>query len=587
VLAVAALLGASAAALTQPAPADREVPEKKEPASRPVAEKKEGVSENTVVSGVVKAVEADRNALTVAGKDGEKVYTAAPGATVVINGKPGSLAGLRPGARVALSRFVDPQTARNLEAAGPQVSGAVKAVDADRNTLAVVDREGESTFAVGKNAQVEIDGKPGKLAAVPPGALVTLSWFVDVKTARIVQAAGPWWQDVLVKAVDADKNTLTFGEGERQPAEVAGKTFPLAPGAIVVIDGKPAKLAALPPGSFVLVHLSADQKRVGSLDATGPGVQNVLVKAVDAGKSTITFDEKQNDRQAAELIGKTLPVSGDALITIDDKPARVAGVPPGTFIDVGLSMDRKTIRVVHARGPGFQDVVVKAVDAEKNTITFEDDRLNDKQPAELAGKTFTLAKGAAVAIDGKPGKLAALPPGAFVNLGLCVDQKAIRSVEARGPAFQNVLVKAVDADRNTITLGDYPQQPADLVDKTLPVARDAFLWIDEQPGKLAGVPPGTFLLGLVLSVDQKTVRGITARGPEFQNVLVTAVDAEKNTITVDMNGEGEKTFAVARDAKIEIDGKAGKLAGLPKEATVTLALSVDRKTVRWVQAKGS
>src|SRR5262249_31666507 len=65
------------------------------------------------------------------------------------------------------------------------------------------------------------------------------------------------------------------------------------------------------------------------------------------------------------------------------------------------------------------------------------------------------------------------------------------------------------------------------------------------------------------------------------------VDADKSTITVDVKGEGEKTFTVAKDARIIIDGKPGKLAGLPtKDVTVLLTVSADGKTVRSLQAEG-
>jgi hypothetical protein len=63
---------------------------------------------------------------------------------------------------------------------------------------------------------------------------------------------------------------------------------------------------------------------------------------------------------------------------------------------------------------------------------------------------------------------------------------------------------------------------------------------------------------------------------------VKAVDAEKNTITVD-----DKTFAVAKDGVIVIDGKPGqlKLAELPMGTSVNLTLRVDQKTVGFIQAK--
>ena len=87
-----------------------------------------------------------------------------------------------------MSGWADRKTARDIRAERPQVSGVVKAVDARKNTLAVEDNGAPKTFTVTGDARVEIDGKPGKLADVPPGARVTLG-RVDLATVDRIQAA--------------------------------------------------------------------------------------------------------------------------------------------------------------------------------------------------------------------------------------------------------------------------------------------------------------------------------------------------------------------------------------------------------------
>jgi RNA polymerase sigma factor (sigma-70 family) len=581
VLLAVAVLGAAAAAFPRQGPADPPGKEVKETAVRLVKEKKGGENGAVVVSGFLKAVDAEKSTLTVAGKEGEKTFTAANDAAVVNNGRPGTLAELPVRAFVTLSLLADQKTARAIEAVGPNTGGSLKAVDAEKRTLTFDDRGLERTFTVTKNASVQIDGRPGKLAELPPGAVVSLSWFVDQKTARTVQAEGRSFQVVLVKAVDADKGTITF-EDERQPPEVAGKTFPVAKDAFVQIDGKPGKLAGVPPGAFVNLYLSADQKTVRNLAAEGRQFQGVLVKAVDADKGTITFED---ERQPPEVAGKTFPVAKDAFVQIDGKPGKLAGVPPGASVRLNLSVDQKTVRNLAAEGRQFQRVPVKAVDADKGTITFEDER----QPEEVAGKTFPVAKGAFILIDGKPGKLGAVPRGASVSLTLSVDQKTVRSLQAGGSLFFGVVVKAVDADKGTITFDD-DRQPEEVAGKTFPVAKGASILIDGKPGKLAGVPRGAFANWLTLSADQKTVCGFQAAGAQVggfgqSSAVVTAVDAEKSTITIDVNGEGEKTYPVAKDASVMLDGKPAKLAGLPREAPVALTLRVDQETVGWIEAK--
>jgi hypothetical protein len=172
----------------------------------------------------------------------------------------------------------------------------------------------------------------------------------------------------------------------------------------------------LPPGAVVNLVLSADQKTVRSIQAHGPGWTHVVVKAVDPLQHTITFDEKappagtftNNGPAPAELAGKTFPVLRDAGIAIDGKPGKLSGVLPGALVTLNLSADQKTVRRLDAYGPGFGRVFVKAVDPRKNTITFDD----NKAPEELAGKTFPVAKDASIEIDDQPGKLPELTPGA-------------------------------------------------------------------------------------------------------------------------------------------------------------------------------
>jgi RNA polymerase sigma factor (sigma-70 family) len=454
------------------------------------------------------------------------------------------------------------------EAPPTVINGVVKGVDAAKNTLTVDDRGGESTFTVAKDAAIDIDGKQGQLARLPIGANVTLSQFVDPKTTRSIQAGGRWYFGAPVKAVDADKNTITIGDKERE------ETFAVAQDAFITVEGKPSKLAAVPAGAFVNLGLAADQQTARSIGADGPclgGCGGSLVKAVDVEMSTITFDGKA----MPEIAGKTFSVAKDANIAIAGKPGKLAGLLAGAYVNLSLSVDRQTVRQVDAQGPNVTDCggsLVKAVDVEKNTITFD-----DKARPEVAGKTFTVAKDANIAIDGKPGTLAGVPAGAYVDLRLTVDQQTARSLNAQGPQVLcdcgGSLVKAVDVEKNTITFDDKARP--EVAGKTFTLAKDANIAIDGKPGRLAGVPAGAYA-DLRLTVDQQSVRHVNAQGPHVSGV-VKAVNAEKNTITVD-----DKTFPVAKDANIAIDGKPAQLAGLPTGASVNLSLCVDQKTARGI-----
>lgn len=609
VLAALVVLGAGTAALTHPGLAERPAASAvtplvgaagadvttpsvrgEQPTDPPVNPKKEPAT--ATISGVLKAVNFGTITVTVTHQSGEGTYTVAQDAPIVIDGSRGNLAGLAVGSFVTLKLWADQKTAGSIEAERPQVSGVVKAVDAEKYTLTVEANGAERTFAVARDAVIHIDDVPGRLAELPAGARVTLG-RTDRQTVNGIRAVGPAWRHVIVTAVDVTANTITFGN-VKSPVELGGvafplvgKTLPVPKDAVVTIDGKPGKLSGVPPGALVAPFLAADQKRVRRLDAYGPGGK-ASVKEVDVSKGTITLGEDpppagNSDHETlalAGLAGKTLRVAREATIKLDGKPGKLAGLPAGARIGFGLSVDRQTVLIIHADGPGWRQVVAKAVDATANTITFDD----DKAPAELAGRTLPLAQDADLRIDGQPGKLAGLPPGVGIDVGLSVDQKAVRSVRAVGPGWTGVFVKAVDAANHAVTFDD-DKAPAELAGRTFPVAPGASVQLDGKPGRLAGLPPGA-RIDVGLSTDRKAVRSVQAAGPAWPQVVVKAVDAAANTITVDDEKAPEalagKTFPLAPDADIRVNGSRGRLAAVPAGVTVALSLSLDQKTVRGI-----
>jgi RNA polymerase sigma factor (sigma-70 family) len=341
----------------------------------------------------------------------------------------------------------------------------------------------------------------------------------------------------LLKSVDADKGTITVSLNPRE--EGSEKSFTLAKNAEVGINtglGRrggvyhEGKLSDLAPGALVLLQLSADQKVVECVLAEGPTVQG-LIKSVDAGKGTITLTGAVSRRD-----------SGD---------------------------DEKTFNV--------------AKDAE---IALDDGR----------GKAFSI----------KEARLADLPPGAVATLKLSADGKQVRAILTEGPTVQGT-VKAVDAAKGQLTLTTRVAPPtrereATSEERTYTVAPAAEVLLDDgkprrfpvsKQSKLADVPAGAVAM-LKLTPDQSQAVLLRAEGPGVYGLL-KAVDPKKNTITVTLRpargddpGE-EKTFAVAADARLLIEGKEGKLADLKPEENgppVALKLSLDQKTVQSITVGG-
>src|SRR5262249_25749352 len=121
---------------------------------------------------------------------------------------------------------------------------------------------------------------------------------------------------------------------------------------------------------------------------------------------------------------------------------------------------------------------------------------------------FVMAKDAAIAVDGQPGKLAEVPPGCVVWLWLSVDQKTIIRMHAEGSqigGFGGVVVQSVNAEKSTITV-----DIKDEGEKTYAVAKTADIKIDGKSAKLGALPKEAAVI-LALWADQKTVRAIQAK----------------------------------------------------------------------------
>jgi RNA polymerase sigma factor (sigma-70 family) len=163
------------------------------------------------------------------------------------------------------------------------------------------------------------------------------------------------------------------------------------------------------------------------------------------------------------------------------------------------------------------------------------------------------------------------------------------------------VVKAVDTSRNTLTIHLGKKSPGE---KTYRLAKDAKVFLDDGTGDRLGFQEGKPAdLAAGVSVTLRLFKGkvvrLWAEGPTVEGIL-KKVDTTRNTITATVTPTKgkpavDRTFAVANNAKIVIDGKGKKkakdpkkegLAELPVNAVVFLKLSADRKVVGSVRAEG-
>jgi RNA polymerase sigma factor (sigma-70 family) len=336
-----------------------------------------------------------------------------------------------------------------------------------------------------------------------------------------------------------------------------------------------------------------------------PEVQG-LVKAVDASTITIMMGKGRE----APPTEKTFALAKDVEVAVGNstfgrgdvhKEGKVADLAAGVRVSLSLSPDEKHVHAILAVGP-TEGGQVKAVDAGKKTVTLV--RGKGRDPVAEA-TTYALAPNAEIVLnDGrgrrfslKEGNLADVAPGAFVSAQLSLDGKTIESLVAEGPAYSGI-IKAIDPAKKSLTLlvrqarGDDPGE-----EQALAVSDDATVLLDNGKGrrlsvkycKLADIPVGAAAT-VKLSVDRTWVMALRAEGPTVTGLL-KAVDPDKGIVVITIpkgREEGEeKSYTVAKDVRITLDGAAAKLDSLKvgeNGPMLQLRLTLDQTAVQAIAA---
>lgn len=345
-----------------------------------------------------------------------------------------------------------------------------------------------------------------------------------------------------------------------------------------------------------------------------------MVKSVNTGAGTLTITvpvgggrEAREVREPATQ-DKTFPLAKTVEVAIGGgfgrsggglfKEGKLVDLTAGVRVGLTLSADEKTVESILAEEPTVRGRLT-GVDTTKNTLTVSSAPSRREEAGEE--KTYAVASDVEVAVDDgrgtrfsiKEGKLAELAKGAEVTARLSIDRKQVYGILAEGPVAYGT-IKALDAAGNTLTLVVRPSRGDDAgEERVLPVSTDAVVLLDDgkgrrlsiKRGKLADLPTGS-AASVRLSVDQTQVMSIRAEGPSLTGLL-KGVDAEKGILIIAIpKGRGEepeqKTFTVAKDARISLDGTETKLADLKvgdPGTALQLRLALDQKTVQVIMAR--
>ncbi len=334
-------------------------------------------------------------------------------------------------------------------------------------------------------------------------------------------------------------------------------------------------------------------------------------KAYDPSQKTLFVTYQ---REGTGHLEATWDVERDAEIIVDGKKGKLQDLVEGCSVKVWFADDaRKHISALEAEGPsmgGRWGVRIAGVDAKKKTITLRTGERADQT------KTYPVAKDAKIIINGEPGQLADVSADKRAWLRMSADMKTIcyirqgvspkkegegerkreprregdregegRSSKRRGRTAY-ARFKAFDASQNTLFVKH--KMGENFVDATWDIDRDSEIIVDGKKGKLTGLAEGCPLKVWFSDDARKRVSALEAEGPPVGgrgNRPVHSVDAKKSTITLRMGERKDnvKTYPVAKDAKIIIDGKDGKLADVSPGKNAYLRLSVDMKTICYIK----
>lgn len=194
----------------------------------------------------------------------------------------GELADLKEGYYVSLRLGDDHRTVNEIHVQGQVREASVKSVTALGKIVILDgddDNEGDGNpmeVVLAPDAILRIGGLPATRMDLKPGMQVPLEFGRDGTLVNAIEAeaADNTLIDGELLDVDADGNKLVFGREDTDDGQPTQQSFAVTPETIVMLDGKPTKLADLKHGCSLKLRLSDDGHTIRAIQAASPEVDD-------------------------------------------------------------------------------------------------------------------------------------------------------------------------------------------------------------------------------------------------------------------------------------------------------------------------
>jgi hypothetical protein len=454
--------------------------------------------EGKVGFGTVTAVDtvAGTITITVLGEKGTtstKTFTVTASTVITANDLPVALGALPLGLKVfVVTDPATPTVAAKIVAVAACTEGKVVSVDTTLSTITLVGRDGKPNrvFTVAANAVVTINGVPGTLADVVAGAEVKLQlWALDPTVAVGIKvhtenegggggggvhnhkAAG------AVVSTDLVANTITI-TGE---PGAANRTFTLAVGATITVDGVATTLDKLPAGLKVVLALDESTPAlVTSIAASGKVVEG-KISAVDPLLGTLTLAAHEG------LPATTYTIPTTAKITLDGVVVTLDKLTVGAEVRIQLSAADGSVLAVSVHSEDGDDDEgdeghgqVVSVDTLNSKITLS----IQKEGVPAVQTTFTVDPAAKIKLDGQLVTLDKLGVGLKVEfVTSSTDPTVLIEIDAESQKVEG-RIASVNVAAGTVTLQGKEGQ----VGKTYTLASGAVITLNKLVTTLDKIP---------------------------------------------------------------------------------------------------